>query len=122
MARQVGFEIVYERDDRRVWEFEDTPKYIEFLRMHTMGKFGETHFHVDPWRSIFVTRSFRLASHFALLCAEKATEDAINMLLYTVYACVEPIDHPSLIGSIDYVSLTDEVLCNATYNYYTVAR
>ena len=53
MAHQVGFEIVYERDDRRVWEFEDIPKYIKFLRMVTMGKFGESHFHVDAMEKHF---------------------------------------------------------------------
>ena len=53
MARQAGFEIVYERDDRRVWEFEDIPKYIEFLRMQTMGKFDESHFHVDAMEKYF---------------------------------------------------------------------
>ena len=47
MARQVGFEIVHEREDNKVWEFEDIPKYIEFLQLHTHGKFDHTHFHVD---------------------------------------------------------------------------
>ena len=53
MARQVGFEIVYERDDRRVWEFEDIPKYIQFLRIHTMGKFDKSHFHADAMEKYF---------------------------------------------------------------------
>ena len=42
-----GVEIVYERDDRRVWESKYIAKYIEFLWMHTTGKFDKSHFHVD---------------------------------------------------------------------------
>ena len=53
MARQVGFEIVYEREDRKAWEFEEIPKYVEFLRLHTRGKFDHTHFHVDAMEKHF---------------------------------------------------------------------
>ena len=71
MAYQVGFDIVYERDDRRVWESENIPKYIEFLRLHTHGKFDESHFHVDAMEKHFSDKPISISAPYCTVVCRK---------------------------------------------------
>ena len=71
MARQVGFEIVYERDGSRMWEFEDIPKYIEFLQMNTHGMFDKSHFHVDAMEKHFHDKPISFTVPFCTIVCRK---------------------------------------------------
>ena len=71
MARQVGFEIVYEEEARKVWECEDIPKYIEFLRLHTHGKFDKSHFHVDAMEKYFRDKPISFSVPYCTIVCRK---------------------------------------------------